>query len=160
MAADLYLLASEAPGVLDDWTGPVDSGFRHDGRWFRCVSVHWSAPGGDYYLDQDDGEEWKPSARRELRLDLRLPEVRDRLVRWGMEHDRRWGAAHESRTEYGPAWYATGPDPKMQWVGADDDEASCLEEARLWKVDWWAALRDSPSALLAEVREVAATLRE
>jgi len=68
--SDLYLLASEAPGILDGWTGPVEWRDPHGTAWWHG---HSDEPDGGY------GDI--------VRLDFRLPEVRDRAMRWYMERE-------------------------------------------------------------------------
>lgn len=92
-----------------------------------------------------------------LLSDPSRPETVDYLVRSGAAADGRWGARQDvgNARGYGPdAWFATGPDPQLRWVGVDDTEADALEEAALWRRDHWHALRDSPDALVREWLEV------
>jgi hypothetical protein len=115
MSTDLYLLASEAPGILDGWTGPVE----YDGN--RTVYDD-----GTFYVGNDDGgyPEWCAHITDDLHLDFRLPEVRDRAVRWLEAH-------------------LLPPRYECQTVSGVAEN-----------------LRDDPAALLAEVRAVAAAMKE
>ena len=70
--------------------------------------------------------------------------------------DGRWGVEYvEKHPEIGPHWYATGPDPQIQWVGPDGTEEDAIIERDEWKRDHWSRLEHGPDeAFLAELLAV------
>lgn len=70
----------DAPGLLGRWRGPVEDQ-DIDGVWHRAVTTGHSINGCPEVIDLDTPHRGFVGASL-LRLDLRIPEARDRVVRW------------------------------------------------------------------------------
>jgi len=84
--ADLLLLrASDCPGILDGWCGPVDVSEHHPDSYAAGGSAVWwvdryvlSVPPG--LVGYTQYHHWRSTAG--VRLDLSRPEARDHAARW------------------------------------------------------------------------------
>lgn len=82
-----HLLASDAPGILDDWYGPVEYLAPNCDAWAWAVALSVTAFRGNpvvtyYALFSDDAGGLIDAAPTSVRLDSTRPEVRDRMARW------------------------------------------------------------------------------
>jgi hypothetical protein len=130
MDKNRYLRASEAPGVLDGWCGPVRV---LDWRGVWAEVIWWEE------CLQPERHRGIEDETERIFLDTNRPEVRDHLVRYGAD---RMHALHTAKA-------------KAAGAVAIDAIAGVRVDAH-----WWNALRNHPGEVLLAIRVVLASSHE